>query len=772
MAQIAIANNTDDNNLPDPPQPTITISGFITMENGELCIGVTVRDLRSGKAVKSNDYGFYSLVVPVADTLELQYSQYGLSKVTHVYIKPASDIRKDVQMLELSKEVKEVTIKGKKNNDVKEEVNSTKMGEINIQAKEIKNIPVLGGESDLIKVAQLMPGVARGSEGGTGMYVRGGTDDQNLVLMDEATVYNVGHLFGFFSLFNTDAVKNVKIIKGGFPANYGGRLSSIVDVRTNDGSSRKYSVRGGIGLLSSRLTVEGPIVKEKLSFLASGRRTYIDQIFKLVKMPLPYYFYDLNFKLKYTPNENNKFYLSNYYGNDVMDFSGDRNDENVKFGFKLGNITTTLRWNHAYSNRLFSNISLISTRFSYDISAEYQGQSFVDTSLNQQTKTSLFIQSKINDIGLKADWDYNISEKHTLKFGFDGVNHIFKPNLISTEGDIAKFLESNDPLKISTQEASLYCNDVYEPMKSLAFDYGIRWSNAFVKGAYYSGVEPRFSIRYNLSPSSSVKGSYTRMRQYMHRVSSSSISLPTDLWYPVTTTVKPQTANQVALGYYLGIDKISTNFSVELYYKHMNNLIEYREGARLFLNETFEEELVSGYGRSYGAEFLLRKKEGKFTGWIGYTLSWGKRKFEALNEGMEYFAKYDRRHDISLVGMYDISRKVSFSAVWIISTGTRITPITGSYFMPNSTFSGLEVIPVYGARNSMVLSPTHRLDINFVIKSIKERRFEGEWHIGAYNFYNRAAPYRVNIVQTSSGYTYHQQGLFGFIPSIAYNFKF
>jgi hypothetical protein len=396
----------------------------------------------------------------------------------------------------------------------------------------------------------------------------------------------------------------------------------------------------------------------------------------------------------------------------------------------------------------------------------------VDTSLNALTKTSLYIQSKINDVGLKADWDYSVNDKHTVKFGFDAVNHIFSPNLVSTTGDIAEFLESKDPLKLSTQEASLYCNDVYEPRKTLAFDYGLRWSNAFVRGAYYSGLEPRFSVRYNLTPSSSVKGSYTRMRQYMHRVSSSSISLPTDLWYPITKTIKPQTANQVALGYYLGIEKISTNFSVELYYKHMDKLIEYKEGARLFLNESFEEELVSGYGRSYGAEFLLRKKEGKFTGWISYTLSWGKRKFDALNQGIEYFAKYDRRHDISVVAMYDISRKVSVSGVWIISTGSRITPIVSSYFMPNSTFTGIEVIPVFGARNSMVLTPTHRLDVNVIIKSIKARKFEGEWHIGAYNFYNRAAPYRVDIVQTSSGYSYQQRGLFGFIPSIAYNFKF
>ncbi|MCU0430496.1 MAG: TonB-dependent receptor plug domain-containing protein [Cytophagaceae bacterium] len=752
---------------------TITISGSVSNELHELSIGVVVREIKTGKTVKTNDYGFYSLSFIPADTIELVFAQFGYQKVKKIFVPPfPAEIKLDIQLEESAKLLKEVVVKGKRPVDVKEEVNSTQMSAVTIQAKEIKNIPVLGGESDLIKVAQLMPGIARGSEGSTGMYVRGGTDDQNLILMDEATVYNVGHLFGFFSLFNTDAVKNVKIIKGGFPANYGGRLSSIVDVHTNDGSDSKYAVTGGVGLLSSRLTVEGPIKKEKLSFLIAGRRTYIDKVAGLVNIPLPYYFYDVNFKLKFSPNERNKFYFSNYFGNDVMEFSDERRSAAIGFGFRLGNITNTLRWNHIYNSKLFSNISFISTRFSYDINAEYSGRSFVDTSLNELSKTSLFVRSKINDLGIKADWDYNLNKKHQMKFGWDFIHHNFRPNLVSTAGDISEFINSKDALRLSTQEASLYINDVYEPKKIIAFDYGLRWSNAFVKGAYYSGLEPRFSIRYSLTPSSSFKASYTRMRQYMHRVTSSSISLPTDLWYPISANLKPQTANQVALGYYLGWDKFFTNFSVELYYKEMTRLIEYREGARLFLNESFEQELVIGNGRSYGAEFLLRKKEGKFTGWIGYTLSWAKRQFDDLNKSMEYFAKYDRRHDISLVAMYDISKKVSVSGVWIISSGSRITPIKGSYFMPNTTFSGIEIIPLYGNRNALVLQPVHRLDVNFIIKSIKVRKFQGEWHIGAYNFYNRAAPYRTNIVSTASGYTYQQQGLFGFIPSIAYNFKF
>ncbi|MBI1183323.1 TonB-dependent receptor plug domain-containing protein [bacterium] len=746
----------------------VTVSGTITdYHSGEPIVGATVYDSISARGAVSNPFGFYSITLPVtAEILRVSFLGY---KTQYVEIQEDDGKKLNIALVPFAKSLKEVVVTADKVK-VEEEVESTQMSVVKLSPLEVSKIPSLGGEVDLIKVAQLMPGVAKGGEGQSGMFVRGGTADQNLVVLDDATVYNLGHLFGFFSVFNNEAIRDVTLYTGAFPAQFGGRLSAVMDVRMNEGTTEKFSASGGIGLLSSRLTLNIPVVKHKGGITISGRRTYIDKVFKTVGIPLPYYFYDLNVKGNYILSHSDRLYISSYLGNDVLHFSdGDSTasvqleqggSEQLNFGFKLGNFTSTLRWNHIYHNeKLFHNITCFQTRFKYDI-----GGSFLNN--------NVLIKSQIQDFGFKADWDYNAGKKHLVKFGAAVTNHAFRPNIVNTSGQISDYLRSREGNLMLMQEYGIYVSDDYKISNRLSVNSGLRLSAASTPKKVFGGLEPRFSAKYTLRKNNSVKLSYTRMKQYMHRVSSSSVVLPTDLWYPVTARVLPQASHQMALGFFGGIEKIKSNFSVEGYYKYMTNLIEYREGAQLLLNDNFEQELISGKGESYGLEFMFRRKAGRVTGWVAYTLSWAKRNFPDLNGGQTYYAKYDRRHYLSTVLMYELSERITFSSVWEYTTGARFTAQNGQYFMPNSSFTGIEIIPVYTARNAVVMAPSHRLDINIIIKSRQGKSFNGEWHFGIYNFYNRATPFRVNIQQTQFGMRYTQPGLFGLIPSIAYNFKF
>jgi hypothetical protein len=640
------------------------------------------------------------------------------------------------------------------------------MSVITLPTKNLKSIPSIGGEVDVLKVVQLLPGVAKGVEGGTGMFVRGGDADQNLVVLDEAIVYNVGHLFGFFSVFNPDAVKDLTLTKGAFPAYYGGRLSSVLDIRMNEGNASGLHGSGGIGLLSSRLTLEGPIIEDKMSFLISGRRTYIDQVFKLASLNLPYYFYDLNTKVNYTINHKNRIYVSSYFGNDVLRVSTDVSDSGSSsedifgFGFELKNITQTVRWNHLFSEKIFSNTSFIHTLFNYDIRGSFD-------------ENNLLIQSEVRDFGIKSDFTNYYNSKSTLKYGVHVINHRFRPNIISTSGEISDFLASQQGDIQQSLESAIYGNYEWNMDTSTTISGGLRLSSSAVSGKFYGGYEPRFSAKRNIGKNGAVKASYSRMYQYMHRVSSSSVALPTDLWYPITKNIKPQNADQVAVGYHYFYPKANTLFTVEAYYKWMRNLIEYKEGTNLILNNNFEESLLQGNGKAYGFEFLAKRDVGRLTGWAGYTLSWSKRQFDGLNGGKEFWARFDRRHDISLVMNFELSKRHILSAVWVYSSGSRFTPIIGQYFIPNAALTDIEIIPIYTERNAVALNASHRLDFNWVIKNKKERRFKYEWHIGGYNMYNRATPFSIRIVpDENGGYKYEQPGLFGFIPSIAFNFNF
>lgn len=746
----------------------VVISGTISdLHSGEPLIGVSVFDSISGVGSVTNPFGFYSITLP-ENTPELRYSYIGY-KTRYQRIDPKQSTTINVFLDAYAESLREVVITAQAVN-VTEEVESTQMSAIKITPEEISKIPSLGGETDLIKVAQLMPGIARGGEGQSGMLVRGGTADQNLVILDDATVYNLGHLFGFFSVFNNEAIRDVTIYTGGFPAEFGGRLSSVMDVRMNEGSTEEFSASGGVGILSSRLTLNIPIKKHKGGITLSGRRTYIDQMFNLIGENLPYYFYDFNAKGNYELGPNDRIYLSGYLGNDVLSFSEsdqeqtdvDVNGEDgtLNFGFNLGNLTSTVRWNHIYKNhKLFHNFTLFQTRFKYDI-----GGSFLEN--------NILIKSRIQDYGFKADWDWSYNDHHKVKFGTAVINHAFRPNVVNTKGDISDFLKNQEGDLLLTQEYGIYAKDEIKISERLSLNAGLRLSGSTTDSKLYTGLEPRVSTKFTLVQNHSLKASYSRMKQYMHRVSNSSVVLPTDLWYPVTQNIVPQSSHQVAMGYFGGLEKWKVNYSVEGYYKLMNNLIEYKEGAQLLLNDNFEDELLSGDGEAYGLEFMFRRKAGRITGWVAYTMAWAKRNFPGLNEGDTYFAKYDRRHTLSTVLMADLSERITFSAVWEYATGARFTAQNGQYLMPNSSFTGIESIPIYTDRNAVVMAPSHRLDINLILKGKQTNKFKGEWHFGVYNFYNRATPYRVNLELTQFGYRYVQPGLFGLIPSVAYNFKF
>jgi hypothetical protein len=752
----------------------ITISGkLVNQENGEDLIFASVSVKGTTHGVSSNEYGFYSLTIKPAHIKEgkvtIVVSYLGFEKQEYS-LDAIKNVRLDVKLKNKATQLKSFKVIASKT-DKEAELRSPEMSITRIQVKNITKLPSISGEVDIIKVMQLLPGVSGGLEGTTGMFVRGGDADQNLVLIDESTVYNIGHLFGFFSVFNPDAIKDMTIIKGAFPSNYGGRLSSILDIKMKEGHDKKIHGQGGIGLLSSRLTLEGPIVKEKASFLISGRRTYIDQVFKISGSNLPYYFYDFNGKVNVKLNKNNRLFYSTYLGKDILSFnssnengnSQEESDEKFGFGFKLGNHTNSLRWNHIYNEKLFSNLSFISTSFKYDI-------------LGSFGSNNISIRSNIIDLGLKADYDWYKSEKNHIKFGGAFTNHVFKPNIVNTTGEINEFLKSNEGERLTTQEVALYTHSEYDISSLLKIKAGARFSGALATKKFYTGFEPRISGRYMLSKNDAIKASYSRMKQYMHRVSSSTVTLPTDLWYPITDNIKPQKSDQIAIGYNHLFKKVKTLFELEAYYKWMDNLIEYKEGSNLILNNNFEEELLQGKGHAYGIEALFKKDEGKLTGWVSYTLSWTKRNFDELNGGEEFWAKYDRRHVGSIVLNYQITKRFNFSTVWVYQTGSRFTAQTGQYFMPNATLSGVDVIPIYTKRNEVQMSPSHRLDVNFTFSSKPDKKFKSEWSFGAYNIYNRAAPYQVKVVPTddgqSVGYKYTQPGLFGFIPSIAYNFNF
>jgi hypothetical protein len=750
-----------------------TISGYVKdAKTGEEMIGasVQIKELNA-TGTYTNAYGFYSITVPDGNyNVIAQFIGY---EPKYVQINLRQNIKLEFSLEEKISELKEVVITAEKKN---ENISKIDMGVEKMVMKEIKNVPVLMGEKDVLKTLQLTPGVKSAGEGNSGFYVRGGAADQNLILLDEATVYNASHLLGFFSVFNSDAIKDVTLYKGSQPAEYGGRLSSVLDIRMKDGNDKTFGLEGGIGIISSRLKIEGPIVKNKGSFTISGRRTYADLFLLLSRDTLVnksiLYFYDLNAKANYDINKNNRIFLSGYFGKDVFGFA-------ERFALDWGNATGTLRWNHLYNDKLFSNTSLIYSNYDYNIH------------LNLGTTKGLII-SRIRNWNLKQDYQYFIRSNSTVRFGFNSIYHKIIPGVVTLETN-SKISELNLTNKHAWENA-LYISNEYKPFSSLVLEFGIRLSEFSVVGpgnfydydsngntidtiVYKSGqfiktyfsLQPRFSVNYIISEKSSVKASYSRNTQDLHLLSNSTSGDPTDAWIPSSNNVKPEIADQIALGYFRNFNENAFEFSAEIYYKYLRNQIDYKDGAEITLNENAESQLLFGTGRAYGIELFLKKKYGKFNGWIGYTLARSEKKIDGINNNRYYPAKQDQTHDISIVGIYEISKKWTASATWVYYTGNAVTFPSGKYQV-----NGL-VTNYYTERNGYRMPPYHRLDIGITWQNMKKGRFESNFNFSCYNVYGRENAYSITFQEDPDDATKTQAvqtTLFRWVPSVTYNFKF
>ena len=758
-------------------QTTTTISGRLTdADNGETLIGATVEALGLQKGNVSNEYGFFSFTLPTGkDSVTLRFSYIGYETALH-RIKPTTGaITLDVALQPQGAVLEEVVIRG---NTLEEKIRSTEMSVMTLNTREAKALPALFGEVDLIKILQLKPGVASGSEGTTGIFVRGGGGDQNLIVLDEAVVYNPNHLFGFFSTFNSDAVKDLKVYKGGFPAQYGGRLSSVIDVRMKEGNNKSYDVTGGLGLISSRLTVEGPIQKDKSSFIVSGRRTYADLITRGINRanedkpdynPIPdYFFYDLNTKVNFTLSEKDRLYLSGYFGRDVFKFK----DESFNFLFDWGNATGTARWNHVFGPKLFSNTTFTYSDYRYRIRNILQGFSFN-------------LGSNVRDANTKVDFYYQPNNEHTIRFGGNATYHDFEVARLkfgSDDGQI-NFESGQD---FNGMEYGLYFADEWVLTDRLKLNLGARVSAWQNNPTFYAKFEPRASANFTVNDRWAIKASYSRMNQYVHLLASSGLSLPTDIWYPSTEGIKPEISDQVAIGTsFLFDDRWLITW--EGWYKWLQNQVDFIDGAELFGNDELEGELAIGSGFAFSPlELEIEKKEGRLTGWIGYTLSWVKRgKFADINGGDYFPPRFDSRHNLSIVGLYDLARKWQVTATWVYTSGYVSWLPLGRYTFQDVAGAPFQaVVPVYGPRNSFRYPAYMRLDLGVVYKW-KTKRSEQDLTISIYNATDRRNPYFIFLdpvledvgqngqtIEVPVSIAAKQVSLFPILPSVTWNFKF
>lgn len=771
-----------------------TVSGFIVEKGSrESLIGATVfaSELRLGTS--SNNYGFYSLTLPQGMT-EVIFSYIGYHPLV-LNIDVVQDIQLDIELIPLTVEITGVEVTA----DYVERISqSIQMSRIDLPVAQIRSIPALLGEKDIFKVIQLLPGVQSGQEGSSGFYVRGGGPDQNLIILDDATVYNASHLFGFFSIFNGDAIKNVQLYKGGFPARFGGRLSSVLDISMKDGSKEKIQGEAGIGFISSRLTLEGPIIKDKASFLVSGRRTYIDALI-LPFMPKDerggYFFYDLNAKVHYDYNRKNKFYASSYFGRDKFYFRfNDGGNFREDGGLYWQNATTTLRWNHLFNDRLFANTSLIYSDYTLRIYVEekYDGDWY-----------KLSYSSGIKDFGLKYDISWHPAPNHLIRAGIQSIYHRFTPSAFVLRDDYSGE-HIREVQSINTIETGIYIEDEIRLGDIAKINPGIRLSHFVHEGQHYLKPEPRLSLLLFLLDDLSWKASFASMNQYVHLLSTTGIGLPTDLWVPSTRNVRPQSTWQVAGGFSKDFSKQSLELSIEGYYKKSTNTVGYREGASFLLiddptdaeNFSWEDNITSGQAWSYGVEFFLQKKTGRLNGWIGYTLSWTQLQFDEVNNGRKFWARYDRRHDFSIVAIYDISRNVTLSGTWVYSTGNALSLPIGEYqrvthnpwgqstyyfdhdFSTENTpfrLAPWSYINDYSNKNAFRAAAYHRLDIG--VQTSKQITIFGApvlrtIELSAYNLYNRKNPFFYFIEWDYDKRHLKQMTLFPVIPSISVNYKF
>lgn len=753
-------------------QQKFTISGTIrSQKNGETIIGASIRAGNTGTT--SNDYGFFSLTLEkgkytieaTAVGLQLKSQSVTLDK----------DITLNITLGEEEKTLDNVTIIASAKS---RSLSSPQMGIERLTAKDIKNIPALLGERDVLKTVQLLPGIKSAGDGNSGFYVRGGAADQNLILLDEATVYNASHLLGFFSTFNSDAIKDVTVYKGGMPAQYGGRLSSVLDVKMNDGNNQDYSVSGGIGLISAKLNVEGPIQKDKSSFLVTARRTYADMFLKLSKDSTlnnnKLYFYDLNAKMNYSIGDKDRIFISGYFGKDRL-AAGET------FGLDWGNATGTLRWNHIFSNKLFSNTSAIFSNYDYNISIRSGANDFD-------------IFSQIRDWNLKQEFQWYLNSRNNIKFGFNTVYHTIRPGEVTPASDKSSINISLLQKRYSW-ENGIYATNTWKASDKLNITYGIRLTAfsvlgkgdfynvdgngnvtdtlSYTKGQFvktYINPEPRLAASYQLNANTSVKASYVRNVQNLHLITNSTTSSPTDKWVASTNIIKPEISDQFSIGYYKNLWDNNYELTVETYYKNMQHQIDYRDGANVYINsDAIETQLLFGKGRAYGIEFQFKKKVGKFTGWLSYTLSKTEKKIDGINNNNWYNARQDRTHDISVVASYQLNKKWTLSANWVFYTGSAVTFPAGKYQVDD------QVVFYYTERNGYRMPSYHRLDLGATWLLKQKKKFSSELSFSLYNAYGRENAYTISFRESKDDPDRTeavQLALFKFIPSVSYNFKF
>lgn len=762
-----------------------TVSGYVkSASSGENLIGANVYIKESLKGISTNSYGFYSL------TLEKGKYTFVVSFIGYTEYNQQIDLNQDMKInVSLSESVittKEVVITGDKQDN---NTQSTQVGRVDIPIERIKKLPAFFGEIDVLKTIQLTPGVQSAGEGNSGFYVRGGGPDQNLILLDEAVVYNASHLLGFFSVFNADALKNVELTKAGMPANYGGRLASVLDISMKDGNMKRFGLNGGIGLISSRITFEGPIVKDKCSFMVSGRRTYLDLLMRpFLKSTSPfknggYYFYDINAKINYIFSDKDRLYLSGYLGRDV--FSLKSNGMNFSNSIDWGNATASLRWNHLYNDKLFSNATFVFSNYKFNLKAS-------------QNLYDMKLFSGITDYNGKLDYTWIQSIRQTIKFGANYVYHIMMPNNASAKSGDVEF-DLGQEVKLYSHELAIYINDEFDITEWWRINGGLRYSFFEHVGPYdryilndigkigdtvhydkgepikcFNNIEPRLSMRFLLPDNSSIKLSYTQNYQYIHLASFAAVSLPTDIWVPSTSIVKPQYGVQYSLGYFRNFKKNMFETSVEVYYKHLKNQIEFKEGSlpEDNLKNNTDNNFTFGTGDSYGAELFLKKRTGKWTGWIGYTLCWTTRLFPDINNGERYPAKYDRRHDVSIVLSWDITERLNVSAVWVYATGNTMTLPLSRYFISGN------IVNQYSKRNEFRMPNYHRMDLSLTYMGKKKKRFQSSYNVSIYNVYSRMNPYYIyfetsgDLLNFDLTTTAKQVSLFPIIPSFTWNFSY
>lgn len=764
-----------------------TLSGYITdAASGEPLIAANVLETRLGVGAVSNTYGFYSLTLNAGDSLRLMFSYIGYQPFDTLLL-----LRANLSLnvaLQPFVELTTVEVRAERGERIEQQ---TQMGRMEAPVEQIKRMPALLGEVDVLKALQFLPGVQSGGEGQNGLYVRGGSPDQNLVLLDGVPVYNVSHLLGIFSVFNADAIKNVTLTKGGFPARYGGRLSSVLEINMKEGNTKTFKGEGSVGLISSRLTLEGPIVKDKTSFLISARRTYADLIFRPLiqlaqsanpdeKFDPRLYFYDLNAKLQHRINDRHRLYLSAYTGADVFKIKYRSNSDGATAGTDWGNLISALRWNWQLSPRLFANTTLTYSRYNIDIVSEQESRFG-----GQTDKFSAKYISGIEDLGGKVDFDYLPSAGHHIRFGGGATNHTYSPGALALKGQVGAVIEFDTLLgsrRAFSTEYFLYAEDDFA-LGLLRLNAGLHASAFDVQGKLYTSLQPRLGLRYLLSNQIALKAGFSTMTQFINLLTNESLSLPTDLWVPSTRRIVPQQAWQASLGA-AHTFRDQLEISVEGYYKQMRHVLSYKEGASFLFgfDSDWQDQVTQGNGESYGLEFFAQKKLGRTTGWLGYTLSWNWRQFDDINGGLRYPFRYDRRHDVALVVNHDFSKRFGLSVAWVYGTGNAVTLNTFKYPVEvfsngaNPDFAWTDYVESGGQRNAFRMAPYHRLDFSLEFRKQKNPRWERKWVLGAYNTYNRRNPYFLlpgtKTVNNEEIPVIRQISILPLIPHVSYQFKF